>query len=304
MTLRVLFASLVATAIACGGTSATSGATASGDTASPGFGDAGAKSGNQGACVAPDVLFALDRTLTMSRTPDGQPPDELASSKWALAIGAIRQVTAPPHDRGLRFGLELWPKREQGCLTLQERIGGADATNPSCEGGEILVSPDLDAGVAIASALDPEKTPICSSTPTGAALLGAGTELAAKRAPGKRQFVVLVTDGADWNKSCPNPNPLAVADQLAAAGVSTVVVGFSAEVSFASGVGVDFLNEMACAGQTAKGFPEPCTRSAGGWRTAPGPGVRPNLFYSATNAAELVRALDDFSASVCCDCVK
>src|SRR5262249_20841627 len=149
--------------------------------------------------------------------------------KWSLAIRAIQHVVAPPRDQGLRFGLELWPKQSSGCITLGQRIQGMTGANPKCEGPEVLVAPDVGTGPAITGTLDPDATPICASPPTGSALLGAETELVARSAAGKRQFVVLVTDGADWDDSCPTPDPRTVVDRLSADGISTLVVGFSAE---------------------------------------------------------------------------
>src|SRR5262249_20086485 len=126
-----------------------------------------------GTCVPPDVLFALDRTLTMHRTPEGLVPDDTpaghATSKWSLAIRAIQHVVAPPRDQGLRFGLELWPKQSSGCITLGQRIQGMTGANPKCEGPEVLVAPDVGTGPAITGTLDPDATPICASTPTGSA---------------------------------------------------------------------------------------------------------------------------------------
>jgi hypothetical protein len=268
--------------------------------------DAGA---DAGSCIPPDVLIALDRTLTMHRMADGTTPADTdaghALSKWSMAINGIEQLTAPPFDQGLRFGLELWPKQEPGCVTLAQRIGGTMATNPSCEGPEIVIDPALGTGTAIASLLDPETTPICTSTPTGAALVGARTYLAGRTSLGKRQFVVLVTDGADWDFSCPNPNPLQMVDELGDAGISTIIVGFSAEASLQNGVGAGVLNDMACAGGVAKGFPGTCAKNDGGFFRAANPDAGPGntLFYVATNAAELASGLRAFAKTVCCDCI-
>ncbi len=69
---------------------------------------------------------------------------------------------------------------------------------------------------------------------------------------------MLVTDGADWDQSCPTPNPLTVVQQLAKDGIKTFMVGFSATGDVKpGGTGAPFLNDMACAGLTAKGFPTP-----------------------------------------------
>ena len=186
-------------------------------------------------CIPPDVLITLDRTLTMHRTAEGLTPADTdaghATAKWTMAINGIEELVAPPLDATVRFGLELWPRAEAGCVTLSQRIQGMNATNPSCEGPEIPIEPALGTGAAIRALLDPETTVICTSTPTGAALLGARSFLESRRDAGQAQYVVLVTDGADWDFSCPNPNPLGVVDGLSDAGIFTLVVGFSAEMS-------------------------------------------------------------------------
>lgn len=276
----------------------------------PGDGDAPQDSGTRfdaGTldCTPPDVLIALDRTLTMHRTAAGDTPADTAaghaSAKWTQAIEGIETLVAPPLDTTVRFGLELWPKVEPQCVTLGERIRGVMATNASCEGPEVLVEPDLGTGAQIAATLDPETTPLCLSTPTGVALLGARQFLEAHHDAGTAQFVVLVTDGADWDVSCPTPDPRDVVEGLSDAGISTVVVGFSAEMAVQNGVGTGFLNDLTCAGGTAKDPARQCAATADGHtRAVPDAGV---LFYVATDAQQLVESLRDFTRDVCCGCI-
>ena len=285
-----------------GGTTGTGGGTAGigGGTAGVGGGDPN--------CIPPDVMIALDRTLTMHFRPDGTNPTDApayATSKWAMAISGIEQLAVPPVDQGVRFGLELWPKEEPGCVTLAQRVENtANATNAICEGPEIVIEPALGTGAQIATTLDPATTKICLSTPTGSALIGAGAFLQAHREAQRKQFVVLVTDGADWDQSCPTPNPLEVVDTLTDAGIATLIVGFSADSSLQSGgVGAGFLNNMACAGGTARGFANACeTNDAGVYRAKPGDAG--TLFYVATDTQQLVSSLRDFTKTVCCgDCI-
>lgn len=280
-------------------------------TQGPGFGDNGdAEPTDAGNCIAPDMLIALDRTLTMHRDVNGvtpaDTPDAHASSKWALAIQGIKQLVAPPLDQGIRFGLELWPKAEPGCITLGQRLEGWDASNQACEEGEVVVDTDLGTGGKIAAALDPEKTPICFSTPTGKGLLTASGYLDLQQGPGKTQIVALVTDGADWDTSCPDPNPLGVVDQLRAQGIKTIIVGFTAETSLTNGVGAAFLNDMACAGGMAKDSATNCVKNSSGQDRAKDPDAGPSgtLFYVATNPNELASSLSAVAKTVCCGCVK
>jgi hypothetical protein len=270
-------------------------------------GSQGGQGGGSAACDPPDVLIMLDRTLTMHKTPSGatpaDPPD-YASSKWFQAIAAIDQLVAPPLNTTVRFGLELWPKEADGCITLAERVENTkQATNMFCEAGEIVVPPALSTGPAIQAALDPKTTKICVSTPTGSALLTGLDHLKTIAAPGRPQYVALVTDGADWDQSCPDPNPLNIVQQMATDGVKTFIVGFSAEGEVQpGGVGAGFLNDMACAGHTAKGFPAPCKQMGAGYVASDPSG--PALYLQAGNGGELSSALKGIATEVCCDCPK
>jgi hypothetical protein len=256
-------------------------------------------------CVPPDMMIALDRTLTMHFTPDGVEPTDApayASSKWAQAISAIEKVAAPPIDQGIRFGLELWPKEADGCITLAERVENTkQATNPFCEAGEILVEPAVSSGAMIAGALDPATTKLCVSTPTGSGLLTASDHLIDHAVPGRAQYILLVTDGTDWDQSCPTPDPLEVTQKLAAAGIKTFIVGFFGSAG-PGGVGAGFLNDMACAGHTAKGFPDVCKLAGAGYVSADPAG--PALYLQAGSGDELGAALKGVAAEVCCDCPK
>lgn len=261
------------------------------------------------ACVPPDMLIALDRTLTMHFDPTGVNPTDAPdykTSKWYQAISAIKALAAPPLDGTIRFGLELWPKEEPGCITLTQRVtDSASATNPSCETGEVLVSPQLAAGAKIGVFLDPAKTKICTSTPTGQALILGADTLTAMKEAGRDQYLVLVTDGADWDFSCPTPSPLDVTAANAAKGIKTFVVGFSATADLGpSGVGTAFLNDMACAGGTAKDPTKNCKSDGKGGQVAVDSKSGPTLFFAAQDATALATALATAAKAICCDCVR
>jgi hypothetical protein len=265
----------------------------------------GAAGGEQ--CVPPDLLIALDRTLTMHRMPDGSTPTDApdyASSKWSQAITALEGLVTPELDDTIRFGLELWPREEPGCITLTERVTGTvAATNPYCSDGEVLLSPALGASTAISDALDPLTTKICISTPTAAGISTGAEHLATIAEPGRDQYMMLVTDGADWDQSCPTPDPVAVTQQLAADGIKTFILGFSATGDIQQGgVGAPFLNNMACAGRTAPDFDTNCTMGPAGY-TATDP-AGPTLYLQASDGDALSAALDTIAATICCDCVE
>jgi Mg-chelatase subunit ChlD len=257
-------------------------------------------------CLPPDALILLDRTLTMHKTVSGGTPvdaPEYQSSKWYQAIAAIESFTKPPLDGTLRFGLELWPRDPGGgqCVTLAERVTNTKmATNPMCEPGEVVIEPATGNGDAIADLLDPATTLLCSTTPTGQALLDAGTYLAGIKEDKRDQHAILVTDGADWDFSCPEPSPLIAVQDLAKQGVKTHIVGFNGEEAQLGAIG--FLNDLACAGQTAKGFPGPCVEGPDGWTALPG-GKTP-VYLQADDAEQLGTALTAVAGQLCCGCEK
>jgi Mg-chelatase subunit ChlD len=258
-------------------------------------------------CVPPDALIVLDRTQSMHRTPDGQTPVDgpgYASSKWATAIAAIEQLSQPPLDDTVRFGLELWPRdpADGTCVTLADRIeNNAMATNPMCETGEVVLPPAVGNGPAIADAVDPATTLLCNTTPTGSALITAGEYLATIAEPGREQYAILVTDGADWEFSCPDPSPLGAVQDLAEQGVKTFVVGFSGEEAAMGATA--YLNDLACAGQTAKGFPGPCSATADGFLAVDPTSTVP-IYLQADDGDDLDAALAAIGSEVCCGCVK
>jgi hypothetical protein len=281
------------------------GATAGGtgaafDGAGGSFGSTGGSSASGMGCDPPDVLIVQDRTESMHTAPDGKDPPDTpaghAATKWYLAIDAVKQVTSGAIDTTIRFGLELFPRDPGGnaCVTLAQRIEGIEATNPDCEKGEVLIEPNLATGAAITGALDPETTTLCSSTPIGLALATAQTALAKIANPTRKQFVLLVTDGEN---SCDvGPNPRHVVQELAQSGVGTYVVGFGSS----GGVNPKLLNDLACAGMTAKNFPDSCKQDANGYLAADPTG--PTLYYDAADGNALVAGLESIAGGVCCNC--
>jgi hypothetical protein len=253
------------------------------------------------ACEAPDMLLLIDRTMSMHRRPDGtRPPNTpagLASSKWSLAVNSIESVTATL-EGSIRFGIALFPVDPGGdvCVTLEQRITGTTATNTACEEGEVLVSPDISTAAAINAAIDVETTRLCTSTPIGAGIATATAGLAAIKSPVRQQFVVLLTDGED---TCDEDLVLSNMHALADSGVNAYVIGFDS-----SGGGIDngLLNDLACAGRTATGFPTPCVADGMGHYTATDRGG-PALYQIAEDAAQLTQTFQDFAGEVCCGCV-
>ncbi len=305
MTERGVFLGVLAAGLlACGGGDASIDAGFSNDGASPDAWEVidGGPSSDAENCEPPDMLIVLDRTMSMHRKPDGDPPPNTTAghelSKWYLAITSLEAATATL-DQTIRFGLELFPRDPGGdaCVTLTERIDGTTATNTACEAGEVLVHPEIGTSAVIAVDLDPETTRLCTSTPIGAGLGTAITELASVANPIREQYALLLTDGQD---TCDEALSLANAQALAAAGVNLYVIGFDG-----SGSGVDngHLNDLACAGQTAPGFPAPCTDDGSGNYTATNPdGVA--LYFLAEDETQLVDALEQVAGEICCNCIE
>jgi hypothetical protein len=265
---------------------------------------------DSGGCNAPDMLIVLDHTDSMSAMPNGKnPPDTdagLALTKWYLATAAIGQITMPPADQTIRFGLELFPLDPQTvdagagkCETVFALLGGKASTNTSCEPAEIAVAPALGTGAAIAGLLDPATSRLCVSTPIAKALATAQMELAAIATAGRPQYVMLVTDGGE---TCMGDVP-AAAQALAASGIKTYVVGFGGSDAGAAGVNVPLLNNVACAGRTATNFATSCVMGDGGGYTAVTP-KGPPVFFLAEDGASLSTSLKSITGSTCCGCAQ
>ncbi len=275
------------------------------------FGDGNAGDGQGGGCNAPDMLIVLDHTDSMSAKPGGgKPPNTMAGqmlSKWYLATQAIKAVVAPPQDQKVSFGLEMFPLDPQTvdagagmgtCSTLSQLLNGMSATNKSCQPGEIVFPPAPGNGAAITTFLDPLTVRLCVSTPIALALGTAQTELASVQKSGIAQYILLVTDGGE---TC-HGDVKGAAQTLASKGIKTFVVGFGGLDAGASGVNVPLLDDVACAGETAPGFPAGCTKGANGYTATSTSG--PPLFYSAQDGASLQAALQKITSSICCGCAQ
>lgn len=277
----------------------------------PGRGDGATDAGGAAAdagvgspdCAAPDMLILLDRTMSMHKRPDGSvPPDTAegrAESKWSIAVAAIEGLTEEL-EVSVQFGLALFPRNPGGdvCVTLSQRIAGTRATNPECEPGEIVVDPQLSSSAAIAAAIDPGTTPLCGSTPIGAGFGAASESLAARRVADRDQYVVFVGDGRD---TCDRGLAVASVQELAAAGVHTFVIAFDGS---SGGIDAGLLDDLACAGRTATGFPAPCQDDGSGDFTARRDHDGGALFLLASDAAALTDALQSIASDICCGCVE
>jgi hypothetical protein len=257
------------------------------------------------------MLIVLDHTDSMSDEPSGKkPPDTAAGqmlTKFYLATQAIKAVVAPPMDQKVDFGLELFPLDPQTvdagagmgtCSTLSQLLSGMPSTNKTCQPAEVPIPPGPGNGAAITALLDPLTLRLCVSTPIALALATAQAELQGIQKAGIAQYILLVTDGGETCKG----DVTGEAQTLAAAGIKTFVVGFGGLDAGAAGVNIPLLDDVACAGETAPGFPAGCTKGANGYTATSTTGAP--LFYSAQDGASLQTALQQITTSVCCGCAQ
>lgn len=285
--------------IACGDSSNTANSDAA-----PDLGDGGDSKvdANPSDCEAPDMLFTLDRTMSMHRRPDASippnTPEGHAETKWNIAISSIEKVSADL-DGTIRFGLALFPRDpgEDACVTLSQRIGGTTATNPKCEAGEVLITPAANTSSQIASSLDPETVRLCRTTPIGAGLTSAAAELARIKDPARSQYAMLLTDGED---TCDEDLAIDTAAAIADSGATLYVIGFDS-----SGAGIDngLLNDLACAGASAPDPATNCTDDGNGRQLATNRNGPP-LYLLASDGPGLEAAIQDIAGEVCCGCIE
>jgi hypothetical protein len=265
--------------------------------------DLGSSADDTGAapiCPPPDLMIVLDRSYSMHQQPDGEtPPDNDAgyeSTKWFIIIGAL-ETFMQDYSGAVRFGLALFPGVSvQGpCGSMPAVVGDtADQGDLTCT-AEVLSPPADDAADTIATELDPFATLLCKGTPIQIALDTAAATLA-DGDDGQEQFVALVTDGKE---RCAG-NPLAATQQLAQAGVHTYVIGFGDTHSEIEGHTT--LNHLACAGQTAVGFPGTCVADGfGNYSAADADDPALTLYLAAEDGDSLAMALDQgIAGTLCC----
>jgi hypothetical protein len=230
-------------------------------------------------CIPPHALIILDRTMSMHRETGGTP-------KWTVALDAIALMMST-YPETIWWGLELFPRDHDSCVTLEERIAGTTASNPRCEEGEVVVDPGPSTSDAINTRLG--DTLLCRSTPVELAVdvAVAWFEAHPPDIPDRKQVAIIITDGretCDGRAECPIAT-------LYSMGIKTFVLGFGEEVD------PHDLSSMACAGGTASDmdlcdFTDPdCPVAASG---------ATDLFHFAEDPESFETALDEIAALIEC----
>ncbi len=186
-------------------------------------------------CEKPNILILLDRSGSMQ----GQ--------KWSSAVNAINFILNN-YSQKARFGLGMFP------------------SNNDCGSGKIYVNVGDNTSSSIMSTLN-------STSPDGmtpmAASINTMNQYPDLKDPNRRNFLLLITDGADTCAADVTNDPVKAVTNLYnnIQHVHTYVVGFG------SGVDANVLNNMAQAGHTARS-------------TAP-------YYYQADNQSQLQQALQE-----------
>jgi uncharacterized protein (TIGR03382 family) len=206
-------------------------------------------------------MVVLDKSSSMRTGTIG------GVTKWDIAVDALDAVLAGVEQQA-EVGLMTFPQPNQ------------------CGPGALDVAPALSNKTSIVNALGSAPPTSGNYTPM-AQSLEAAANLAAMQTvtnAGPRH-VVLITDG--WQYCVPYDSTTrfdgtAAVEQLAAAGITTWIVGFGGEVDAAA------LNRMAVAANTAKAGCDPQSEDAA---------ANNNCYFQADNAQELLAALNTIAGN-------
>jgi MYXO-CTERM domain-containing protein len=210
-------------------------------------------------CTPARVMVVLDKSSSMVTGMVG------AQTKWDVAVDGLGQVLSA-YEAKSEFGLMTFPSPNQ------------------CGPGQLDVAPALNARTAIGNALGAPPPTSGNYTPMSQSLEAAAELGVMTSAPGARH-VILITDG--WQYCVPyDPTTrydgTAAVDKLNAAGITTWIVGFGAEVDPIA------LNRMAVQAQTQRAGCDPTSQDAA---------AANNCYFQVNNSAELVAALTEIAGS-------
>ena len=174
--------------------------------------------------IPPNMLIALDRSCSMTRTVDGV-------KKWDIAVEAINLMTTSYGDE-VRWGLSLFPDNvDRGCSQEEQILPIADGNGPAIRSlltvAQMTGDPNYPNGPCV--------------TNIDTAMEQAGTDPAFQTS-GFNHNVMLITDGkqsACNDAGGDNGTEAIIAELYNTMDVTTYVVGFG------GGVDVAQLNEFA-----------------------------------------------------------
>jgi uncharacterized protein (TIGR03382 family) len=214
-------------------------------------------------CDPARVMVILDKSSSM------QTGSISGATKWSIAVEGLGDVLGAYESRA-EFGLMTFPRPNQ------------------CAPGALEVAPAMGNRNAILSALSTPPPDAGNWTPMAQTLDAALTEPSLTSTAGARH-VILITDGWQW---CSPYDPSTRFDgvqsvaALEAAGITTWIVGFGAEVD------AEALNDMALVSGTER----PNCNAA-----STDPASPDNCYFQVNNATELVTALDAIAAQISAD---
>jgi len=204
-------------------------------------------------CTPSRLLVVLDKSSSMTTGFVG------TQTKWQVARQALDQVTST-YNNSIEIGLAMFPDPNQ------------------CSPGHTFVEPARGSHQAIMSALGTPPPSAGNWTPMAQAINLAGLDPALQDAS-LRRFILLITDGWQWCSPydpATRFEPVDAVARLQAAGITTYVVGFGAEVDPVT------LGRAAVAGGTALPGCDPNVSDP----------QAPNLcYYKADSAGQLISAL-------------
>lgn len=211
-------------------------------------------------CSSARVMVVLDKSSSMQTGAIN------GATKWSIAVDGIGQVLTA-YDAKAEFGLMTFPKPSQ------------------CSPGALEVAPALSNRAAILNMLTEAPPTSGNYTPMAQTLEVAASEPSLLTSGGAKH-VVLITDG--WQYCYPyDPatrfDGVDAIDKLNAAGITTWIVGFGAEVDATA------LNQMAVAANSARPGCNPANTD---------PASPDQCYFQVDNAAELVAALTTIAGSV------
>lgn len=215
-------------------------------------------------CSPARVMVVLDKSSSM------QTGEIDGVTKWSTAVSGLGDVLSA-YDNRAEFGLMTFPSPSQ------------------CAPGAVDVAPAINNRSAILGALTTPPPTAGSYTPMAQTLEVAATEPALVSAPAASRHVILITDG--WQYCVPyDPatrfDGVEAVGKLKAAGITTWVVGFGAEVDSLA------LNDMALTSGTER----PNCNAA-----QSDPSAADNCYFQVNDATELVAALDAIAQQVTAD---